>query len=116
MRQVIMSLTEDLPYVRQALLTRHERYNAEMDRIERLERDGRCLIVRPDEMPVESTTFDVPILERTFEMGRAHALRDLPLWRDFLFGGKSFGPHVGKSAAHPVTGGAGYVSITDDRD
>lgn len=111
MRRTVMALTEDLPYVREALLTRHDRYNSEMDRIERLERDGRCLVVRPDEMPVESTTFDVDLLERTFRMGRAHALRDLPLWRDFLFGGTASGPHRRQVATRPVTGSAGYVNI-----
>jgi len=107
----IMRLTEGRPHMREALLTRHERYNAEMERIERIERDGRCLIVRPDEMPVESTTFDVGALEHTFEMGRAHALRDLPRWREFLFGGRAAGPHVHAVAKHPVLGGPGYIEI-----
>lgn len=109
--KTILALTSDYPFFREAVLTRWERYNAELERVEELERQGHCLIVRPDEMIVESTTFDVPLLRRSFELGRAHALRDLPRWREFLFGSSTAGPHAGTKATRPTLGVPGYVEI-----
>lgn len=108
---MMLRLSSGFPYLREALLTRAERYNAEMERIQGLERAGRCLIVYPDEMLVESTTFDVPLLKKSFEMGRAQALRELPRWREFLFGSATAGPHARPAAKHPVRGGYGYLEL-----
>ena len=85
-RRMILRLTADYPHLREAILTRAERYNAEMERIQRLADDGKCLIVRPDAMPVSSLTLDTNKLDASFYMGRAQALRDLPQWEEFLFG------------------------------
>ena len=60
--------------------------NTEMERIQRLADDGKCLIVRPDAMPVSSLTLDTNKLDASFYMGRAQALRALPQWEEFLFG------------------------------
>ncbi len=85
-RRMILRLTADYPHLREAILTRAERYNAEMERIQRLADDGKCLVVRPDAMPVSSLTLDTNKLDASFYMGRAQALRDLPQWEEFLFG------------------------------
>lgn len=85
-RRMILRLTADYPHLREAILTRAERYNAEMERIQRLADDGKCLIVRPDAMPVSSLTLDTNKLDASFYMGRAQALRALPQWEEFLFG------------------------------
>ena len=113
--QVILRLTKDYPFLREALLTRAERYNAEMDRIEQLAREGRCLIVRPDVMPVESTTFDVNRLEESFHMGHAQALRELPRWRAFLFGSPTAGPRTRPVPQRPVLGSSSHVFLREDR-
>ena len=105
-RQTVLRLTADYPHLREAILTRAERYNAEMERIEALARDGRCLIVRPDAMIVESTTFDLPKLEESFDLGRAQALRELPRWREFLFGSPTAGPRTRRTPDRPVCGSA----------
>ena len=83
-RNMVLRMTEGRPLFRAAMLTRADRYNAEMRRIEQLEREGRCLVVRPDVMSVESTTFDVAKLEESFDRGRAQAKRELPRWREFI--------------------------------
>lgn len=83
-RRVVMHATEGYPLFRAAMLTRADRYNDEMRRIEQLEQEGRCLIVRPDVMEVESTTFDVARLEASFERGREQALRELDRWLEFI--------------------------------
>lgn len=111
-KQVILRLTSGYPHLRKAILTRAERYNAELDRIETLAKEGRCLVVRPDVMPVESTTFDVQRLAASFDMGHAQALRELPRWREFLFGSSSAGPRVGAAPKHPVTGGPSFLELT----
>ena len=110
--QMILRLTHGYPHLREALLTRAERYNAEMRRIEEMEREGRCLIVRPDRMAVESTTFDTKLLEESFAAGRAQALRELPRWREFLFGSPVAGPRTRPTPRNPVLGGPGYIELT----
>ncbi|MBQ3339465.1 MAG: patatin family protein [Atopobiaceae bacterium] len=73
------------PYF-EALVTRNERYNAEMEHVEELERQGRALVIRPDVMPVKSTTIKTPELLRSYEMGCEQALRDWPRVEEYLFG------------------------------
>ena len=74
------------PHVREALLSRSERYNAELDRIAQMEREGRCLVIRPDMMPVKSTTLDPVALRTAYALGEAQARRDMPRYKEFLFG------------------------------
>lgn len=107
--QVIMRLTTGQPHFREAILSRAERYNAEQERIEQLAREGRCLIVRPDVMPVESMTLDVQRLEDSFAMGRAQALRELPRWRAFLFGSETAGPRTRPVPAKATLGDATHI-------
>lgn len=42
--------------------------------------------MRPDEMPVKSTTLDVARLYASYELGHRQALRDYPRWEEWLFG------------------------------
>ena len=65
---------------------RSERYNAELDRIAQMEREGRCLVIRPDMMPVKSTTLDPVALRTAYALGEAQARRDMPRYKEFLFG------------------------------
>ena len=61
--------------VEAALATRWQRYNDAMDHLERLEREGRAWLFRPDVMPVRSTTIDKPKLEESYAMGHEQAER-----------------------------------------
>ena len=65
------------PHVVQALLTRAERYNQELDHLAELERAGQALVIRPDIMPVKNTTLDTTQLEKAYELGHAQGLREL---------------------------------------
>ena len=69
-----------------AMATRNERYNAEMEHVEELERQGRALVIRPDIMPVKSTTIKTPELLRSYDLGYGQALRDWPRVEEYLFG------------------------------
>ena len=73
------------PYYK-ALVTRNERYNAEMEHVEELERRGRALVIRPEIMPVKSTTIKTPELLRSYDLGYEQALRDWPRVEEYLFG------------------------------
>lgn len=86
MRRLYHSWGKTYPHLEQALLTRHERYNAALDRLEQMAREGRALVVYPDEMPLSSTSTDIADLYTAYERGHAQARRDLPRWEEFLFG------------------------------
>jgi predicted patatin/cPLA2 family phospholipase len=69
-----------------ALMTRNDRYNRELERLERVEKTGQMLTIRPDVMPVSSTTTKRAQLEESYRMGRAQAERDWPRIQEFIFG------------------------------
>ena len=83
--RIAQQLSAKFPHLQQALVTRAERYNAELDRLEALAEEGKALLVYPDEMPISSTTLDSSELAAVFDAARAQARRDLPRWREFLF-------------------------------
>lgn len=72
------------PHVRQALLTRNERYNAELDKLERLAEEGRAFIVYSDKMAVENSTTDIERLRASYFDGYAQAQAGLPKWIEWL--------------------------------
>ena len=51
-----------------------------------LERQGRVLVIRPEIMPVKSTTIKTPELLRSYDLGYGQALRDWPRVEEYLFG------------------------------
>ena len=62
------------PYYLEALRTRAERYNARRQRLWQLEREGRCLVVAPEEpVRVGSTTKDGETLLTLYIAGRRQA-------------------------------------------
>ena len=94
----------DYPYLLNALLTRWERYNEELERIERLANEGSVYVVWPEQMMVSSGTTNATLLNAQFEAGRAQGIRELPRWREFLFGSADGGPQ-------PPDGWDGYITI-----
>lgn len=72
------------PKVREALLTRHERYNAALDELERMAADGRAYVFYATKMAVENSTTDHDALVRSYNDGMAQARAELPLWHDWL--------------------------------
>ena len=61
----------DYPYLLNALLTRWERYNEELERIERLADEGSVYVVWPEQMMVSSGTTNATLLNAQFEAERA---------------------------------------------
>lgn len=70
--------------MRDALLTRAERYNAELAHLAELEAQGKALVVRPETMPVKNTTLSVQDLELAFNLGHTQGLREWDRWEQFL--------------------------------
>lgn len=100
-------VSRDYPYLRKALLTRSERYNAELERVERMAEEGRCLIIYPDQMLVESGTADPRKQAEEYQIGHEQAQRELPRIREFLFGA----PDAGPTGPVDPDEGTGYITL-----
>ena len=72
------------PHLAQALCTRNERYNAELDRLEQMTREGRAYIVYADDMAVSSSTCDVGQLRASYEDAYTRYQAELPHWLSWL--------------------------------
>lgn len=59
------------PKLVELLADRHDRYNAQLEEVARLERDGRALVIRPSEsVRVPLVVKDPEVLERIYQVGR----------------------------------------------
>ncbi|MDR1816354.1 MAG: patatin family protein [Clostridiales Family XIII bacterium] len=74
------------PRVAERMLERWKRYNAILDEIDALEREGRATVFCPEEMSVKNTTTDLVALRAAYEKGYAQARRALPAWETWLAG------------------------------
>ena len=72
------------PAVARALLARPRNYNATMDRLLELERQGRAYLVFPDAMPIENSERNVARLASVYEAALAQGRREAPAIREFL--------------------------------
>ena len=59
-------------------------FNAELDRIAQMEREGRALVIRPDTMPVSNGTLDTAELQRAYVMGHEQLEREMPHLLEFV--------------------------------
>ncbi len=60
------------PKMIEALATRHEMYNRQLEYVRQAEREGRCLVIRPEEkIPIGHISHDPEQMRRVYEMGRA---------------------------------------------
>lgn len=82
-KRAFSRLFHEWPRVREALITRNERYNEVQDQLEELERQGRALVIRPDAMPVRNSTLKVAELEQAWALGEEQAARELDRIVDF---------------------------------
>ena len=104
--RIYARIAKDYPYLRKALLSRWERYNVAIEHVEHLAAEGRAYVVYPDEMTVESGTVSTRRLTASYEAAHEQGLRDLPLWRTFLFGAPDAGPRPEDPDA-----GTGYITL-----
>lgn len=73
------------PAVAEAMAHRHERYNAQMERIDAREAAGVLLVIRPEAgLGISRTESDPEQLERVYRLGRAQGEKRLEEVRAFL--------------------------------
>lgn len=72
------------PAVAEALLTRHERYNATRQELFDLESSGDAYLFVPERMPVGNGERNVSRLMAAHHLGVEQATRELPAIRDFI--------------------------------
>ncbi len=76
------------PKVKEALLTRNERYNAELDKLEALAETGKVYIVYADKMAVENSTTDMERLRASYFDGYNQYQEQLPEIIEWLKAGE----------------------------
>jgi predicted patatin/cPLA2 family phospholipase len=72
------------PCLADALRTRNERYDAELERLEQMEREGRAHIVYADGMAVSSSTSDPQALQASYLDAYGRYQKQLPEWLSYL--------------------------------
>lgn len=74
----------DFPAVTDAILGRWERYNATLDELEQLERDGRAYVFRPIDMRIHNSEKRLERLDAAYHAGRIQAAGEVGRWKEFL--------------------------------
>ena len=69
---------------KEALLSRHVGYNATLDKIEQLERDGRAFVFYPEDLDLTMIDRDREKLLSQYVKGHEQATQGLPRLREFL--------------------------------
>ncbi len=102
--RVYRRLAGERDHLYEALATRWERYNTELDRIEAAAEKGDVLVVYPDAMTVSSGTTNSAQLRALYEAGRRQAVREMDGWLEWLYGSAAAAPEL-------PAGWDGYVTI-----
>ncbi|MCQ2203461.1 MAG: patatin family protein [Bacteroidales bacterium] len=75
------------PALRDALSRRNDEYNAQLDRLEKAVRDGRAMVIQPqDGCGVGRTTDDIAKLDALYDHGYGMAIENIEKVRDFALG------------------------------
>lgn len=82
-----LTLKRTYPNMVDALNHRHEMYNAEMETVERLEREGMLLPLHPPkEIEIDTYTRDTRITRAMYERGLFDARSQMKQIKGFLYG------------------------------
>ena len=72
------------PKMLEAMENRHLMYNQELEYVRQTEREGRCLVIRPDEkLPIGHISHDPENMRRVYEIGRRKGEKHLDQIIDF---------------------------------
>ncbi|MDF2654121.1 MAG: phospholipase [Bacillota bacterium] len=74
------------PLVAEAMLNRHIAYNQTLDELETLEQEGKAFLVYPQTMPVTNREVNYSKLEESYRLGYEQGKREVPEWKEYLFG------------------------------
>lgn len=73
------------PAMIEAMEKRHIMYNEEIKYVEKREKEGKALVLRPKtDLPVKRTTHSEELLQKTYDIGREMAKKKLSLVKEFL--------------------------------
>lgn len=76
---------KDYPGVADSLIKRPEVYNAQCDKVEELERQGKAYVVYPEEMNITNRETNKEKLASIYNQGYDIGNRDIEKWKEFLF-------------------------------
>ncbi|KAB1503997.1 patatin family protein [Corynebacterium sp. 320] len=82
--QMIRRLLRNRPVVAEAMITRHERYNASVALIDKLEAEGKAHVFYPDRMKIANTERNFDRLEQAFNYGVVQTLNEWDDWMRFI--------------------------------
>lgn len=72
------------PKMIEALDQRHIMYNCQLDYVRQAEREGRCIVIRPDaKLPIGHISHDPEEMQRVYELGRDTGLRNIDRLKEF---------------------------------
>lgn len=72
------------PKMIEALDQRHIMYNCQLDYVRQAEREGRCIVIRPDDkLPIGHISHDPEQMQRVYELGRDTGLRNIDRLKEF---------------------------------
>ena len=72
------------PKMIEALDHRHEMYNRQLDYVREAEREGRCLVIRPDApIPIGHVSHDAAKMRLVYDIGRQSGLRHINKIKEF---------------------------------
>ena len=72
------------PKMIEALDHRHEMYNRQLDYVREAEREGRCLVIRPDApIPIGHVSHDAAKMRLVYDLGRQSGLRHINKIKEF---------------------------------
>ena len=75
----------EYPRLIELLANRHERYNAQLDEVARLEGEGRRFVIRPSEsVKAPLAVKDPEVLERIYQVGRRDVEAQIDALRSYL--------------------------------
>jgi len=73
------------PKMARAMARRHEMYNAQTEFVRQAEREGRCMVIRPDApLPIGHISHDAEEMKRVHAIGREMAMRRIEEIREFF--------------------------------
>jgi predicted patatin/cPLA2 family phospholipase len=85
-QRVFKSAFHDHPAIWQRTIERPSHYNNLCREIERLEEQGVAYVFYPEHMQLTNRTTNFDLLQAAFDEGYAQAQRELPQWKEWLFG------------------------------
>lgn len=82
--EVLRAVLRKYPAVVDLMMTRHERYNASLELVDKLEREGKAKVFYPEGPLVSNKERDGAKIMASYQAGREQVDREWPEWLDFF--------------------------------